>query len=108
MSVEHWQCRARVACHDNNERTKSGRAPYEVFEEVSKPSASITAALCVLAVGFLKGVNATCRDVYPAYRQVRCDSEREHLPLIELPREGGLCLGSTLTDDQSMVDLLMS
>ena len=71
----------------NNCRAKSGRAPYEVFEEISNAPASFTAVRCALAVGFLKGMNATYRDAYQAYLQTRCDENFGPIMSIELPRE---------------------
>lgn len=92
LGVKNWEQAAnyypaRAVFQDNNVRTKSGRAPCEVFEEISNALASITAARCALAVGILQKMIATFRDAYQAYLQIRCDTWKEALSLIELPKE---------------------
>ena len=47
ISKNNWESRAQgVSFQGNNVRTKSGRAPCDVFEEISNALAFITAAQC--------------------------------------------------------------
>ena len=87
LQEQDWKYRARVVLQGNNVRTKTGRAPYEVFEEISNAPASITAARAALAVARLKGMTAKYRDAFQAYLQTRIDLGRDPVTLIELPRE---------------------
>ena len=83
-------------------RTKSGRVPNDVFEEIIHACGFIAAAQCRCALA------ETYRDAYQACWQARCDGSRETLTLTELLGSGGLHLGSTPRDKISSDDLMLS
>ena len=53
LEQAHWSWKARAVFQGNNIRTKSGRSPYAIFDEIANAPASFTAARCMSVVEIL-------------------------------------------------------
>ena len=60
------QFKARTVFQGNNVRVKSGRSPYEIFEDISNAPANLTSARCAIAVAILKKMVISYRDAMDA------------------------------------------
>ena len=79
--------KGRIVFQGSNIRTKTGVSAVDLFEEVANAPASFAAARTALAVGALKGMDATLRDAEAAYLQALIDATHRVPTFVELPRE---------------------
>ena len=86
MAKSERKFRARAEYQGNNIWSRSGRAVFEIFDEVSNSPSSLTAARTAMALGMLRRMRATYRDASNAYLQALIDVEPGVINLVELPR----------------------